>query len=92
MLNYKPIVQYEAPENPIRAFCFVLVEKPGFDLFIIVCIILNSICLGLQWYSEDPMQTTVIDTINLIFTIVFTLEAVLKLVAMKSRYFASGSN
>jgi hypothetical protein len=33
-----------------------------------------------------------IDVINLVFTAIFTLEAVVKITAYKGRYFATGSN
>jgi hypothetical protein len=54
MLNYKPIVIHDPPEHKLRHLCFTLVERPWFDMFIIGCIVLNSIALALNWYGEDP--------------------------------------
>ena len=57
-----------------------------------VCIILNSIVLAMNYYGEPETYTKVIDILNLIFTIIFTLEAAIKITAYKTRYFDSGSN
>lgn len=58
---------------------------PGFDNFIITLILVNSIMLAVFDYEDrDALQprNQLIETLGLIFTYIFTLEAVIKIIAM----------
>ena len=56
------------------------------------CIVLNAVVLALNYYGEPEMYAAVIDRLNLIFTIIFTMEACIKITAYKWDYFDSSSN
>jgi len=46
------------------------------------CIIANTIVMGLVWYDLSSGMTLYKERINLVFMIIFTLEAIIKIVAM----------
>lgn len=78
--------------NCCRNLCIKITNSPCFDQFIMVCILLNTITLGLTYYGDSPLTEKIMDTSNYIFMAVFTLEAVIKLIALKCRYFKDGWN
>lgn len=67
-------------------------DSVEFETTIMVCILLNTVVLSLKWYGEDEGMAPVLDIINLVFAGIFTLEAVIKLVALGKDYFKTGWN
>lgn len=63
-----------------------------FDKFIMGCIIGNTLVLMMTWYGQSPMVATVTDSINYAFMIIFTIECIVKLYAMRSAYFKESWN
>jgi len=77
-----PLKNYDLPENPIRRVCYQIAGSPSdvskFDYFISVMIILNAFFLCLDWH-EAPQSVEDASTVtNYIFTVVFTLELIIK--------------
>ncbi|GAB5373513.1 hypothetical protein AAMO2058_001758600, partial [Amorphochlora amoebiformis] len=58
-------------------------EMGKFDQFILVCIILNTIVLAIPHYQEPEGVTYSTFVINFIFTIIFVIESILKIIAWK---------
>ena len=56
------------------------------------CIIGNTIVLAIKWYIMPLWVISVIEVINYIFMVIFTLEAVLKIIAMGKNYFKESWN
>lgn len=63
-----------------------------FDRFILLCIALNTVCLCCNWYGEPPSLGGLLETFNLGFNIIYTLEAIIKLIAFDKDYFKDGWN
>lgn len=63
-----------------------------FDNFIFCCIILNTICLTLTWYNEPTELKKFLESINLVFNIIYTFEALIKMSAFGFDYFKDGWN
>ena len=63
-----------------------------FDKFIMGCIIANTIVLAVKWYMMPGYVITVVEILNYVFMIIFTIEAIIKLIAMRSKYFKDGWN
>ena len=78
--------------NVIKDFCVDIVTHKGFDTFIMGCIIGNTIVLAIKWYIMPLWVISVIEVINYIFMVIFTLEAVLKIIAMGKNYFKESWN
>lgn len=70
--------------NIIRLICRKIVTWKFFDFIIIVLIIINSILLGIIDYENpdsDSIRNRIVNTTEPFFTSVFTLEAILKIIA-----------
>ncbi|XP_033121214.1 voltage-dependent calcium channel type A subunit alpha-1-like [Anneissia japonica] len=84
----KPMVQYSSlfifsPTNPFRVLVHKCVINRAFDITIMIVIGLSSIALA----AEDPVNTdssrnTVLNYFDYIFTGIFTLELIMKVVDM----------
>ena len=69
-----------------------IITHKYFDRFILTMIALNSLILGLSDYSnvsnrgelisEGSWRNTLIDETEVIFTIIFTIECILKIIGM----------
>ena len=73
-----------APTSPTRRLCHRLIGSKHFDRFIIVIIVVSSICLVLDSPRVDPASElgAALLLANRVFTVIFTCEFVLKAVAL----------
>jgi len=69
-----------------------LVSKNGFDIFIMACIFLNMMQMAGLYETASYSYKEILDIINLVFTTIFTVEAILKLIAYGSSYFNNNWN
>lgn len=79
--NSKPDVIFASTGNKLVDLCLQVASNEVFDGFIFICIILNTICLSLSWYDEPQDLSQVLEKINLGFNIIYTVEAVINLIA-----------
>jgi hypothetical protein len=64
-----------------------------FELFTLTCIILNTIFLCIDWYSQPVYVDDIIDYIIYAFAVVFTVEALLKIISFGPKvYFRDSGN
>lgn len=70
------------PNNPIRTFAWDIVEHPYFDCFILCCIVVSSITLAIEYpdLDDDGTLKKTLEAFDLVFTIIFSIEMVLKIV------------
>lgn len=80
------------PKKKPLLFIHSLVTSTAFDIFIMTCIVLNMIVMGMGHDDEPETYTRVLLYINYIFSAIFLVEAILKLVAFKMTYFQSSWN
>ena len=58
-----------------------------------VCIILNTLVLGMTWLGEPPIISQVTEIMNYVFSGIFALEAMIKIIGMGRRpYFKDSWN
>jgi hypothetical protein len=57
-----------------------------------ICIEGNTLVLCLTWYGQDSKVDKITDIINYVFMAIFTIECVLKLVAIRTAYFKEAWN
>ena len=76
----------------IRNLCIRFTETKSFDMFIMICILCNTFVLGFNWYMRPESYKTPIDVVNYIFAAIFTIEAILKIIAQKGAYFKDSWN
>ena len=92
MLNRTLKVKPENPSQLFRKLCHTIAENPRFEVFIMTCIILNTIVLAMNYYGISPQEVLVLETLGFIFGIIYTIEAAIKIVAYKKQYFAEPWN
>ncbi|XP_052789506.1 voltage-dependent calcium channel type A subunit alpha-1-like [Mya arenaria] len=82
----KPMLPYSSmfifgPTNPIRRFCHFVVNLRYFDLFIMIVISASSIALAAEDpVNENSQHNTILNYFDYVFTGVFTIELLLKIV------------
>ncbi|ODM86917.1 Voltage-dependent calcium channel type D subunit alpha-1, partial [Orchesella cincta] len=79
-LNAKPIKKY-IPTNRFQYQVWSIVSSQPFDYISFGLIILNTISLGMKFYNQPAWYTEFLEYGNIFFTIAFTIELVLKLLA-----------
>ena len=75
------------PTNKFRALVYDIVLHDYFEYFILICIVLNTIVLAVYGVDIPKKYIDVTETLNFIFSIIFLIEAILKLTAFGLRYF-----
>ncbi len=68
------------PNNRFRLFFFKIQNNPFFEKFIFGCITLNTVILMLKWYQQDERIVMALELLNYIFTGIFALEVIIKIV------------
>jgi hypothetical protein len=63
--------------------------KQATDIFIFVCIIVNSLVLMLQWYQQSPEMVQALEVTNNILSLIFTIEFIVKVIGFGLDYFKS---
>jgi Ion transport protein len=53
----------------------------------VLCILVNTLLLALDRYPDDPEETKVMEKINIFFTAIFTVEVVIKLLAIGFKHY-----
>ncbi|XP_069795815.1 voltage-dependent L-type calcium channel subunit alpha-1D-like isoform X4 [Narcine bancroftii] len=81
-LKARPLRRY-IPKNPYQYKFWYVVNSTGFEYIMFALIVLNTLCLAVQHYEQSPFFNSIMDILNMIFTAVFTVEMVLKLIAFK---------
>ncbi|XP_013922794.1 PREDICTED: voltage-dependent L-type calcium channel subunit alpha-1S, partial [Thamnophis sirtalis] len=91
-LKARPLRCY-IPKNPYQYQIWYLVTSSYFEYLMFFLITLNTICLGMQHYKQSEMMNQLSDVLNVVFTLLFTIEMILKLIAFKAKgYFGDPWN
>ncbi len=91
-LTGKAIRKDTPPRQKWRVPFFTLVMKPRFDMVIMACIVGNTLVLMSTRFDQGQEYENVLEEINFVFTIIFTIEFVLKITGMGHQYFFYGWN
>ncbi|XP_008934351.1 PREDICTED: voltage-dependent L-type calcium channel subunit alpha-1C, partial [Merops nubicus] len=91
-LKARPLRRY-IPKNQYQYKVWYVVNSTYFEYLIFVLILLNTICLAMQHYGQSCMFKEAMNILNMLFTGLFTVEMVLKLIAFKPKgYFSDPWN
>lgn len=81
------------PQGKFKKFIFQIINSSFFEFLILMFIIGNIVILALNYDEQPADYTEKLNNANLVFTIVFIVEAVIKMYALSiSKYFQSGWN
>ncbi len=78
-------VLYTLPNNDFQRSVYLFVTSTYFDFFIFIIIFLNLICLGLIFQDCSKSYSDILYIFNIIFTILFFLEFILKVIGLGVR-------
>ncbi|CAI5777478.1 voltage-dependent L-type calcium channel subunit alpha-1S isoform X1 [Podarcis lilfordi] len=91
-LKARPLRCY-IPKNPYQYQIWYIVTCSYFEYLMFFLITLNTICLGMQHYNQSETMDHLSDILNVVFTLLFTVEMILKLIAFKAKgYFGDPWN
>uniref|UniRef100_A0A7M4EFE7 Voltage-dependent L-type calcium channel subunit alpha n=1 Tax=Crocodylus porosus TaxID=8502 RepID=A0A7M4EFE7_CROPO len=91
-LKARPLRRY-IPKNPYQYQIWYVVTSSYFEYLMFFLILLNTICLGMQHYNQSDEMNHASDILNVTFTILFTVEMFVKLMAFKAKgYFGDPWN
>ncbi|XP_048877532.1 voltage-dependent L-type calcium channel subunit alpha-1D-like isoform X2 [Brienomyrus brachyistius] len=75
------------PKNPYQYKFWYAVNSEFFEYAMFVLILLNTVSLAVQHYGQSEQFSHVMDILNMIFTTVFTVEMVIKIIAYKPQHY-----
>ncbi|KAJ6659307.1 hypothetical protein lerEdw1_019178 [Lerista edwardsae] len=78
--------------NKYQGFVFDIVTLQAFDIAIMTLICLNMVSMMVEADEQSHTKGEVLNKINILFITIFTLECVMKLVALRYYYFMNGWN
>ncbi|XP_056660138.1 voltage-dependent L-type calcium channel subunit alpha-1D isoform X8 [Monodelphis domestica] len=85
-LKARPLRRY-IPKNPYQYKFWYVVNSSPFEYMMFVLIMLNTLCLAMQHYEQSKIFNDAMDILNMVFTGVFTVEMVLKVIAFKPKHY-----
>uniref|UniRef100_A0A8C5YHX2 Sodium channel protein n=1 Tax=Microcebus murinus TaxID=30608 RepID=A0A8C5YHX2_MICMU len=88
----KPQKPIPRPLNKCQGLVFDLVTNQVFDIVIISLIILNMISMMAESYNQTTDRKSILDHLNLAFVVIFTIECLIKIFALRQYYFTNGWN
>ena len=84
---------FRRPSNPFRFKFYKLVQNKKFDYFILVIIMFNILTMAISYEGMSVSYETILKYINMVFTCVFIMECVFKLIGLGfAGYWFSGWN
>ena len=84
----KPIFKVKTGTgNSIRDFCIKVTSARSFETVVMMAIIVNTLVLSMRWFGQSDEMVMVLEFINFSFNILFTIEAIVKIIALKKGYF-----
>ncbi|XP_021360506.1 sodium channel protein 1 brain-like isoform X2 [Mizuhopecten yessoensis] len=92
LANKKPQKTVKRPKGPsfwnsFQAVFYDVSVSSKFDLAIIIFIFLNMIIMAVDHYKMSDLITDILDIMNIVFTTVFTMECIVKIIGLRLHYF-----
>ncbi|KAK7884578.1 hypothetical protein WMY93_027701 [Mugilogobius chulae] len=85
-LKAQPLKLY-IPKNPVQYKFWSIINSTGFEYVMFVLILLNTVTLAVQHYEQSKSFSYIMDILNMVFTGLFTVEMLLKLLALNLRHY-----
>ncbi|CAL8369840.1 unnamed protein product [Lota lota] len=85
-LKAQPLMLY-IPKNPVQYKFWSIINSTCFEYVMFVLILLNTVTLAIQHYEQSKSFSHIMDILNMVFTGLFTVEMLLKLLALRLRHY-----
>lgn len=92
IFNLRPERKHRVPRDKYRRCFFRIAKSSELETFAMGCIILNTFMMGLSYFGEEDLYQAAIDYSNYFFTVVFTVEAIIKVVGLGRYYWKDSWN
>ncbi|XP_054846940.1 sodium channel protein type 5 subunit alpha-like [Eublepharis macularius] len=80
------------PLNKYQGFCFDIINKKAFDIFILSLIFLNVVVMAVEHEDQGKEAENLLGNINVVFVSIFTGECIMKIFALRHYYFRDSWN
>uniref|UniRef100_A0AC11EIG0 Sodium voltage-gated channel alpha subunit 11 n=1 Tax=Ovis aries TaxID=9940 RepID=A0AC11EIG0_SHEEP len=88
----KPQRPIPRPQNKCQGFVFDLVTHQVFDVIIIILILLNMLSMMAESHHQSDTMKHLLECLNLAFVVIFAIECLIKIFALRQYYFTNGWN
>uniref|UniRef100_A0A8C7ALZ3 Sodium channel protein n=1 Tax=Neovison vison TaxID=452646 RepID=A0A8C7ALZ3_NEOVI len=88
----KPQKPIPRPLNKCQGLVFDVVTSQVFDIIIIILILLNMLCMMAESDDQSMATKVILERLNLAFVVIFTIECLIKIFALRQYYFTIGWN
>ncbi|KAK1786939.1 hypothetical protein P4O66_017313 [Electrophorus voltai] len=85
-LKAQPIKIY-IPKNPSQLKFWKIVNSSQFEYIMFVLILMNTLTLAVQHHEQSKLFNFVMDILNMLFTMLFTIEMIIKLFALRPYHY-----
>ena len=82
-----PESEYVKSNNFCRDSLHEFAESKLFRDGITVSIVVNTIVMACTWYNEPELYTSIMDMINYLFALIYTIEAIILIIVLRKAYF-----
>mmetsp|Transcript_57655 Transcript_57655/g.158821 ORF Transcript_57655/g.158821 Transcript_57655/m.158821 type:complete len:1739 (-) Transcript_57655:67-5283(-) len=90
--KFKPKKKLYPPASKFGQWCFKIVLTKDFEWAIMSCIIVNTCVMAATYFGMPEDYEAALNYMNYVFAAVFTVEAIMKIAAMKRNYFSDNWN
>lgn len=87
IMRKKLKLQEQKPTKGIRLKCLNFAKSRGFEWFITICILANTIVMSIKYARMNETYETTLEYFNYVFAAIFNFEAVVKIVGYGKSYF-----
>nr|XP_040580398.1 sodium channel protein 60E-like [Lepeophtheirus salmonis] len=88
----KPQKVIKRPSNELHALFYDISLSRRFEIAIFILIFLNMVSMGIEHYGQSRIVTFTLEICNALFTTIFSLEAIVKIIGLRFQYFTAGWN
>ncbi|XP_015747869.1 PREDICTED: sodium channel protein 60E-like [Acropora digitifera] len=88
----KPPSRQMRPQEPLCGVLYDVVTGDKFEIAILTVIMCNMVLMTIQHHGQSQEFTDVLRVANFVFTGIFALEAVVKIVTLRTHYFKKAWN
>ena len=92
MTKTKPMRMVSPPKNDFMKVCYVISESQKFEILITVVILLNMVQMCMEHHNSTLEFQNAMWWANLVFSIIYTVEAIIKLIGHRKFYFYKSWN
>ncbi|XP_065672374.1 sodium channel protein 1 brain isoform X5 [Hydra vulgaris] len=82
----------QRPKGCYFSKLFDTITSPKYEAFIIIMVVCNILLMMTHHYNQSEWVTRFLNRTNLIFTAIFSLELVLRLIVLRCHYFSNSWN